>query len=60
MTGIDMPDDHHADMKIHEEFKELVDALLTEFITELGVSAETFYEVVAQENSGDNLNRLDG
>ena len=44
--------------QIHEEFKELVDALLTDFITELGVSGETFYEVVAAENSGgDKLNR---
>ncbi|KAG1655502.1 hypothetical protein FOA52_008521 [Chlamydomonas sp. UWO 241] len=31
---------------IHEEFKDLVDALLTEFIEELGVSGETFYEVM--------------
>ena len=47
--------------QIHEEFKELVDALLTDFITELGVSGETFYEVVAAENSGgDKLNRCVG
>lgn len=32
--------------QIHEEFKQLVDSLLTEFIEELGVSPETFYEVM--------------
>ncbi|GAX85773.1 hypothetical protein CEUSTIGMA_g13188.t1 [Chlamydomonas eustigma] len=41
---------------IHEQFKELVDELLTEFITDLGVTPEQFYEVVASEHSNESLN----
>ncbi|KAJ9527569.1 hypothetical protein QJQ45_025843 [Haematococcus lacustris] len=40
---------------IHEEFKQLVDNLLTSFLEELGVTAETFYEVVAKEQDKDQL-----
>ncbi|KAG2432599.1 hypothetical protein HXX76_008939 [Chlamydomonas incerta] len=39
----------------HNEFKELVDGLLTEFLEDLGVGAEQFYQVVAKAQGSDQL-----
>lgn len=39
---------------IHEEFKHQVDAMLTEFLEELGVSPEDFLSVVQNRSSGLN------
>ena len=44
---------HHV--QIHADFKELVDNLLTDFLAEMGVSAETFYEIVSAEKDKDKL-----
>lgn len=40
---------------IHEQFQQLVDDLLTDFIEELGVSQETFHEIIAREQNKDKL-----
>lgn len=39
----------------HNEFKELVDKLLTEFLEDLGVTAEKFYEVCSRRGVGIQL-----
>ena len=41
--------------QIHHDFKNLVDSLLTEFVTDLGVSIDSFYEVIAKEHESDQL-----
>lgn len=41
--------------QIHEHFKALVDDMLLGFIKELGVSPESFYEIIAQQQSNDRL-----
>ncbi|GFR48660.1 hypothetical protein Agub_g10615, partial [Astrephomene gubernaculifera] len=40
---------------IHNDFKELVDRLLTDFLEDLGVGAEQFYEIVAAAQDSDQL-----
>eukprot|EP00967_Tisochrysis_lutea_P094896 scaffold138095_cov20-Tisochrysis_lutea.AAC.1 len=41
--------------KVHEEFKELVDKLLTEFLEELGTKPEAFFETVTQQLDKDKF-----
>ncbi len=41
-----------CDLQSHNEFKELVDRLLTEFLEDLGVTAEKFYEVGSDAVAG--------
>lgn len=47
-------------LQIHNEFQEVVDRLLTEFLEELGVAPETFYEIVAAEKDKDKLTWVPG
>lgn len=41
--------------QIHNKFKDLVDQLLTEFITEMGVNPQEFYDVIATQHESDKL-----
>eukprot|EP00200_Dunaliella_tertiolecta_P005141 CAMPEP_0202339418 /NCGR_PEP_ID=MMETSP1126-20121109/1291_1 /ASSEMBLY_ACC=CAM_ASM_000457 /TAXON_ID=3047 /ORGANISM="Dunaliella tertiolecta, Strain CCMP1320" /LENGTH=590 /DNA_ID=CAMNT_0048929971 /DNA_START=925 /DNA_END=2697 /DNA_ORIENTATION=- len=41
--------------QVHEEFKELVDKLLTEFLEELGTKPEAFFETVTQQLDKDKF-----
>mmetsp|Transcript_1667 Transcript_1667/g.3732 ORF Transcript_1667/g.3732 Transcript_1667/m.3732 type:complete len:539 (-) Transcript_1667:759-2375(-) len=40
---------------VHDQFKKLVDELLTDFLAELGVSPETFFDIVSSEQNQDKL-----